>query len=38
MACHGGGEGKMIRYSPYFFGWLESQIIMIEYFPYADMD
>jgi len=38
MACHGGGEGQMIRYSPYFFGWLESQIIMIEYFPYADMD
>jgi len=38
MACHGGGEGPMIQYTPDLFGWMENQIIMIEDFSYAGMD
>lgn len=38
MAHHGGGEDPTIRFTPNFFEWMESQIIMIEEFLYAGMD
>lgn len=38
MAPHGGGEGPTIRFTTDLFEWMESQIIMIEDFPYAGMD
>ena len=38
MACHGGGEGPMIRYTPEFFESLENKIIVIKDFLYVCMD
>ena len=37
MACHSEGV-EVVRFTPSYFHWLENQIIMIEYFPYAGID
>lgn len=38
MACHRGGDGSIVKYTPAFFIWLDCQIIMIEDYPYAGMN